>query len=404
MDCTSCGNGLTPGMPYCPRCGASTATTAVPPEALPTGEAEKRALDGKADGWKTLSYEGGIHRQPRTAFYGRYGGRPTFAPPAPSSLSHTSTATDTLAPPTPGQMEGTRGLPDAVSPAGAAPGSTPAMLPAEPKTAAPSRRAPPARPKRPLIGRLITLAAILLLLALLTGLGTIGYRDYKNNQGEARATATASARSNATATANAQARATATAPLFIDSLSSNTNGWSEDGTTSFFQGNQYHLHDPDPNQTLNSYYQGQTFSDFQAEVTITNHADANAGSPVPYAAGLVLRADPNTPSDKYAFFVSPNGTYDFAYHDVNNFNNNGWNDLLSAPWATSSALHTGEGATNTLKVIAIGSSFTLFINGQQVAQVTDTNGGNTSGWIGLLVEGADMEAGFSNLRVSGPGL
>ncbi len=77
---------------------------------------------------------------------------------------------------------------------------------------------------------------------------------------------------------------------------------------------------------------------------------------------------------------------------------------MNVPWASSPAIKTGEGATNTLAVLARGTTFTLFINGQQVATVVDANGAPfESGLIGLMVEGAGMEAGFSNLQVYGPG-
>ena len=412
MECATCGNSLAPGSPYCPRCGASMAPTA---PAGPNGAAGQ--TEGSAtNGWNDLTYQSGPPRQARTAFYGRYGSRNSFASPAPSSLTPSISPQLTL--PQHGAAVGVTTEPAPTQPGNVAAltasNPTPAALPSRgpalltndlAQPSAPARTLAPPRAQRPFAGRLIALGSILLLIALLAGIGVFGYRTYKTNQAETRAAATASAHANATATAVAQARATATAPLFIDPLTSNTNGWMEDGTYSYFQNGQYYLHNPDPAQTFNAYYEQQTFSDFRAQITVTADTNADPNSSVPFAYGLVLRADPTTPSNKYVFFVSPNGAYDFAHHDENAFfNDNGWNDLIPVPWSKSSAIHTGKGATNTLMVLAVGNTFTLFINGQQVASVNDSSAGPASGWIGVMVEGADMEASFSNLRVYGPGL
>jgi hypothetical protein len=405
MECATCGNSLAPGSPFCPRCGASTATAA---PAGPNGSASQKE-GSVSEGWDDLTYQSGPPRQARTAFYGRYGSRNSFAPPAPSSLTPSITPQLTLpqhstaasAPTQPGNAS----APAAGNPAPASLASGgPALLTSDlAQPSAPARARPRARTQRPLAVRLIALGSILLLIALLVGMGIFGYRAYKNNQAEMRAAATASAHAHATATAITQARATATALLFSDPLSSNANGWMEDGTYSYFQNGQYYLHNPDPAQTFNAYYEGQTFSDFRVQITVTADTNADPNSSVPFAYGLVLRADPTTPSNKFVFFVSPNGTYDFALHDAEGYINNGWTDLIDTPWAKSSAIHTGKGATNTLTVKAVGYTFTLFINGQQIASVSNAPG-NTSGWIGVMVEGADMQASFSNLRVYGPGL
>jgi hypothetical protein len=254
----------------------------------------------------------------------------------------------------------------------------------------------------PLAGRLIAVVATLLLIVLLAELGMSGYRAYKKNVAEQHTTATAQAARYATATSEAQATATAKSLLFSDPLTTNFNGATESSGTAFFKDGQYHLRNTDPTKTLNSYYEGRTFDDMKVQITVTSYSDGSASATVPYAYGLVLRADPTTPGNKYAFLVTPNGTYDFARHDDGGYFNNGWTDLSLTPFASSSAIHTGKGATNTLTVIAKGNIFTLFINGEQVEVVSDQYTPFADGWIGMLVEGADMEAGFSNLLVYGP--
>jgi hypothetical protein len=404
MKCANCGNMLSPASTYCPVCGA----TVEPP---PAGESSTSEPTGRASGQPEITpYANNQPLRAQTVFYGRYGMRGGMSLPQPSSLTPTAA-------PTPGDGENSRILsttpgPQAESTAASiqsamtSASSTPtAILVASPPETQPRKAAAlPLARTRPLAGRLLVLGGTGLLLALVIGLSVAGYQVYQKSQVQAHATATAAARVHATATAIAQASATASAPLLIDPLTANTNGWMVDGKTSFFENNQYHLHNPDPTMTLNSYYEQQSFSDFKIQVTATAYTDANPNADVVYAYGLILRADPTTPGNKYVFFVSPAGTYDFERHDVNGFYNNGWTDLLNVPWASSPAIKTGEGATNTLAVLARGTTFTLFINGQQVATVVDANGAPfESGLIGLMVEGAGMEAGFSNLQVYGPG-
>jgi hypothetical protein len=384
MKCSHCGNILSPGSTYCTACGTSTAAPATPADAAP--DAPRGAGDFTQPGGLPASAP---PRRAQTAFYGRYGSRGNVVLPSPSSLSVTTlTASDegknALVPP----------LASTISPAPIPPISAPV------KAITPTL---PPKPRRPLAGRLVALGGILVLLALLGSLSAFGYNVYKKNLTETRATAAADTRLQATGTAAAQASATASALLFTDTLASNANGWIENGTTAFFTNGQYHLHNPNPTTTFDSYYQQQLFDNFKIQITVTAYTNANPGADVPYAYGLILRADPTTPANKYVFFVSPAGTYDFARHDANSSFNNGWTDLSPTPWASSSAIHTGKGATNTLTVIANGANFTLFINGQPIETDTDTSGPFVSGWIGVVVEGADMEAGFSNLHVYGPG-
>jgi type II secretory pathway pseudopilin PulG len=396
MNCSNCGNTLAPGSAYCTICGTLTDNSPAP------AERANGSQRGPGDLSQTESVSFDAHpRRAQTAFYGRYGARGNMTLPSPSSLGAPSTLTatetrqeamtPTLAPNAPTAPKATT----------ASPAPTALMPISKPETIITETAAPRAR--RPLVGRLIVLVGIIIVIALLVSLSTFGYRAYTKVQTEARATATVNARSQATAVAGAQATATASTPLFTDTLTSNTNDWPTDGTTTFFEDGQYHLHNPDPTLTLNSYYQHQVFDNFKVQITVTSYSDGNPNADVPYAYGLILRADPTTPANKYVFFVSPLGTYNFARHDADGFYNNGWSDLTTTPWASSSAIHTGKGATNTLTVIAEDAMFSLFINGQLVETVTDTFVAFTSGWIGVMDEGADMEAGFSNLQVTHPG-
>lgn len=406
MKCANCGNTLSPASTYCTACGASVAASplaAPAPVSQPTGEQSGQP--------EVTPYGSNQPLRAQAVFYGRYGTRGGMALPQPSSLTPTAAPTQAAAGNTltPSTAPGPQSEPVSAS---ASSGSQPAVASSRPPAvlvASPPETTPrsvtvlPPTHHRPVTGRLLVVGATLLLLVLVIGLGASGYQVYKKSQAEAQATATADARAQATATAIAQASATARAPLFIDPLTGDANGWMTDGKTSFFQGGQYHLHNPDPTMTLNAYYEQQSFDAFRVQVTVTAYTDANPNAYVTYAYGLILRADPTMPGDKYVFFVSPAGTYDFERHDVYGYYNNGWTDLLPTPWPSSSAIKTGKGASNTLAVLANGNTFTLFINGQMITSVSDPAGTLGSGWIGLMVQGADMEAGFSNLRVYGPG-
>lgn len=431
MQCLVCGNSLLPQSRFCPDCGSPVSTTSAPTETPPPAQGEATAITRQPE----TVYAVPPAQRAQTAFMGRYGpGNPPL--PTPSSLTFSasnqenttagvaSALVTTAKQPSPAPDDPT--LPSvpvisaAPAPTPAGPPSQgnplptltpppPALAPGTPSEATQIIVPPGGRPTRlrsivenPLTGRLIALVATLLLITMLGELGTFGYRVYKKNLADQQATATTQAWQRATATGAAQATATAKVVLLNDPLTTNANGWSETSGSAFFQGGQYHLHNTDPNKTLNAYYQGRIFDDVKAQVTITFLSDASPNASVPYAAGLVLRADPTTPGNKYVFFISPDGTYNFARHDDGSFYNNGWTDLTLTPFASSNTIHTGKGATNTLTVIAKGSTFTLFINGQQVETVSDQSNPFTSGWIGLMVEGADMEAAFNNLLVYGP--
>jgi hypothetical protein len=432
MKCLVCGNDLLPQSRFCPDCGTAVSEAPTPASTPATSQGAGTSTPRQPETVHTVPPA----QRAQTAFMGRYGtGQPAL--PTPSSLTFTpgnqgNTISTAVAAPLADTNQPPSAAPAPTNPESAATSATsisalaetptqensllppappplPTLSPGTPSEAAPIVIPPTRKPaplrrvlESPLAGRLIALVASLLLIALLAELGTFGYRVYKKNLADQQATATTQAALHATATGVAQATATARVVLLNDPLTTDTNGWAESKSSAFFQDGQYHLHNTDPNKTLNSYYEGRVFDDLKAQITITFLSNASPNAGAPYAAGLVLRADPTTPGNKYVFFISPDGTYNFARHDESSFYNNGWTDLTETPFASSSTIHTGKGATNTLTVIARGSTFTLFINGQQVEQVSDQSNPFTSGWIGLMVEGADMEASFSNLLVYGP--
>ncbi len=78
----------------------------------------------------------------------------------------------------------------------------------------------------------------------------------------------------------------------------------------------------------------------------------------------------------YAFEISADGYVVFSVYTPTD-----WQDIYN--WVKSDQIHPA-GQTNKLAVEAHGTSFTLYVNDQQVAQVTDAT--LTSGSVGFIVE------------------
>jgi hypothetical protein len=90
--------------------------------------------------------------------------------------------------------------------------------------------------------------------------------------------------------------------------------------------------------------------------------------------GPILRSPDATHG--YLFAVSCDGQYRFEKVDGNNFS-----DLIK--WTANPAIKKGADQSNRLGVMAKGSQFTLFVNGTQVDQVSDSSYG--SGVFGLFI-------------------
>jgi hypothetical protein len=78
----------------------------------------------------------------------------------------------------------------------------------------------------------------------------------------------------------------------------------------------------------------------------------------------------------YLFAVSCNGQYRFVKVSGNDFT-----DLIK--WTANSVIKSGSDQTNRLGVMAKGDKFTLYVNGVQVGEVSDSD--NASGVFGLFV-------------------
>ena len=97
----------------------------------------------------------------------------------------------------------------------------------------------------------------------------------------------------------------------------------------------------------------------------------------------------------YSFNISGDGFY-----SIQRMENNSFTDLVE--WAESDKINTGN-ATNTIKAVCQGSTLSLYVNGNKLAETTDTT--FTSGDIALATttyETETSEIHFDNLVVTQP--
>lgn len=204
-------------------------------------------------------------------------------------------------------------------------------------------------------------------------------------------TATAQAQANAPVTATATAlqniyiQATGGTPVLSDPLRhQDSNNWDESANCAFV-GGTYHasssLTDNFFTCTPNAHL--SNFGDFAFQVQMTIiHGDYG---------GMFFRAN-STGTDYYTFTVDQSGQYSFDVYK----NNNHLKTVSNGP---SSAFKTGLNQSNLIIVVARGSNFYLYMNGQFVALWSDTS--YSAGQIGLLAGDGTRptEVAFSNLKV-----
>jgi hypothetical protein len=215
------------------------------------------------------------------------------------------------------------------------------------------------------------------------------------------ATATARAKANATASANATATVAAENPythsgklVFTDSLSDNSrgHGWSEDPTNCSFAGGAYHMKAPTSNYSDYCLANATNYTNFVFEVQL-QIIKGDTG-------GIVFRVErSNPPADTqdalYAFFIGQDSSYYFGtfqgtstgaqYHSLTN--------------GTSAAINPGLNQINVIAVVAQGSSIMIYVNHQQLVNMTDNT--FSYGKIGVAASnlGHSTEVVFSNAKV-----
>ena len=240
----------------------------------------------------------------------------------------------------------------------------------------------------------LTLLLIILALLLIVGGGLIyaiaALRSTPSTAG-AQATATAVAQAHVPGTATAVAlqniytQATGGAPALDDPLSQqDSHNWDISATCAF-AGGTYHASSSKTDNffTCSSNAQPSDFGDFTFQVQMAIIRGDYGG--------MFFRAN-STGTDYYTFTVDQSGHYSFDVYQNNSY-------LKTASSASSPAFKTGLNQANLITVVARGSIFYVYANGQFVTQVSDTS--YNAGQIGLLAgdNTHSTEVAFSNLKV-----
>src|SRR5262249_26100424 len=168
--------------------------------------------------------------------------------------------------------------------------------------------------------------------------------------------------------------------IYSSGLTGNLSDWPSDSNCSG-QADGYHIKGAADGSLLCA----PDLAD-QSDVSVSVTLKLLSGAQDLYA-GIALRRP--SQGNSYIFGVSGDGAWTFGKFASGHFTS------LTGD-TTDAAIHTGLGATNTLKVTAKGSHFTFTINGTQVGQADDAT--YSSGKIGLTV-GGDMEVVFTDLKI-----
>lgn len=175
---------------------------------------------------------------------------------------------------------------------------------------------------------------------------------------------------NLTDTAVANFRATVIADNFSSSFTSSTSGWwAVDGPWKL---SSYNYYSPGVTESWNTAAHTGVYGDvdYSARVKRTGSATSNS-------LGLLLRGAPTAFqhwSPSYLFVYTPSGSISIWRENA---------DGTETPlygWTHSSAVITGS-AYNVIRVVAVGSTMRMYMNGVAVAQVTDTT--NRVGNVGV---------------------
>ncbi len=263
--------------------------------------------------------------------------------------------------------------------------------------------APPAPPSLPptqprsggISGRVILLVALALVLVVGgVAFGLISYNTTQTNNANATATAqtgTQTAHTQLTATAEANATATAIASTYpfsanlklSDPLTDNSKGYLWDNNDSCkFIGNAYHVLDSQTNTFSPCLGIKTDFSDFTFEVEMS----ISKGE----GGGLIFRGN-EAKTQYYRIAIFADSTYGiYIYVD---------NTAANARTLKSGNIGQTLNPTNTIGVVARGSTMTLYVNQTEVTSVTDST--YTHGQIGFSADESTSSADvvYTNAKV-----
>jgi hypothetical protein len=159
--------------------------------------------------------------------------------------------------------------------------------------------------------------------------------------------------------------------LYQDDFSDPNSGWnrsnSADGVADYADGS-YRITVLETNYDIWATA-GQSLSDARIEVDATK-----VGGPDDNDFGVICRLTGT--QDFYAFLISSDG-----YYGIFKSNSEGFAAITGEGMESSSAIHQGE-TSNRVRADCVGDTLTLFANGTQLQQVTDSE--LLSGDVGLI--------------------
>lgn len=165
-----------------------------------------------------------------------------------------------------------------------------------------------------------------------------------------------------------------------DPLANNSQGnqWDESsdglGNACRFSGGTYQVVRA-PHYGGACFERANTFGDFTFQVEVTFHQHSSTQD----SAGIVFRADPGNPgSNNYELALYASGLYFLA---ICRANGSGADCSQTVFRGTCHICHFGASQTNRLAIVARGTSFTFYVNGQKLASGTDST--YSQGLIGL---------------------
>src|SRR6266567_6951842 len=240
----------------------------------------------------------------------------------------------------------------------------------------------------------LALLLIILALLLIVGGGLIyAIAVLRSTQGTAgvQATATAIAHAHAPGTATATAlqniymQATSGTPVLDDPLShQDSHNWDQSANCAFV-GGTYHASSSETDNffTCAPNAQPSDFGDFAFQVQMAIIRGDYGG--------MYFRAN-SSGMDYYTFTVYQSGRYTFDVYQNNSY-------LKTVSDAASPAFKTGLNQANLITIVARGSNFYVYMNGQFVTHVSDTS--YSGGQTGLLAGDYThpTEVAFSNLKI-----
>lgn len=190
-------------------------------------------------------------------------------------------------------------------------------------------------------------------------------------------------------------------PALQDPLSGNDGAWTMqsvtgDGTCQFSNG-ALQVSENQSSEEAFCLRNGANFQNGTLQVNVKLLAQG--------LAGLVFRAQNATGNTSLYFFgLHSDGTYGFGTY-VHSVQDGSQSTSFSSQSVSQNgensqnAANTGVGASNTLKVVAQGNSFTLYVNDHAIGTVNDST--LSSGQVGVFAadEMAPASASFSDLKM-----